>query len=302
MYSIAYVLAAYLAANLAHRILIFFRCRNWEKKITRDSSGIFSDAHPYNMGDGKIAILFIHGFADTPRVFYRMVQRLADTGDFSCYVIRLPGSGEIFAKAAKVTLEDMLVHIQQQTEQLRAKHETVFLAGHSMGAALALATYFEKPASMDGVIALTPLIQVSRSQSPVLPAYVWYLLSSIIFALSPVFESCFSADGIADDDPDFKYQRDRFIPFATYRTIFRLVKLLKTRAHKVTVPLFAVLAGKDRVVDTNAANAWLNKCPAEKTIMLLPESKHTVLLGPEWLKITDSIAFFIKNNASYDHE
>jgi pimeloyl-ACP methyl ester carboxylesterase len=75
-----------------------------------------------------------------------------------------------------------------------------------------------------------------------------------------VFESCFPVNVLTADGAAIAYQRDRFIPFATYCGLFDLTDRLHGREAEVRVPIFAVLVPDDRVVNTDAARAWLAGC------------------------------------------
>jgi carboxylesterase len=286
-------LFVWLGLNLLHAAWVETRRRLWEKRLTRDQDGLLPGAAAYSAGHGAVAILLIHGFADTPAIWKRLTERLAATGSFTCRAMRLPGSAEPAGRAKRQSLGLWREAVDRELATLRATHDVVWVAGHSLGAALAIDAALRAPGSVAGVIALAPLIHVSRRRSPVLPPRVWFLSARLALALSPTFESCFSAQGTAVDDPSFTYTRDRFIPFCVYRGLFDLVRANSGRARDLKQPVFAVTAERDSVVDTPAALRWLADCPGPKDLRPRNDIGHVIPLEIGWQALADAIAAFI---------
>ena len=81
--------AVWLATNLLHGLWVGLRRRAWEKRAHRGPSGLLPDAAAYRIGNGPVALLFIHGFADSPCIWRRMTRRLAEGERFTCRAMRL---------------------------------------------------------------------------------------------------------------------------------------------------------------------------------------------------------------------
>lgn len=296
VYTFIILLFLWLIANAAHTAWVETRRFFWEKRIMRRPDGLLPGAASFRVGDGPVAVLFIHGFADTPCVWQRMAKRLAAKGPFTCRALRLTGSAEPAARAKKQSLQLWRAQIADELVRLRETHTEVWLAGHSMGGALALDAALRHPDMVAGVAAFAPLITVSRKRSPLLPPDVWFRIARVALCLSPTFESPFSADGVAADDPSFTYKRDRFIPFCVYRGLFELIRSNCGQAGRFQKPLFAVTAGHDSVVDTAASLRWLAGCPGPKEIRELPDTGHVIPLEPGWESLTDGLAVFIQKS------
>jgi carboxylesterase len=293
MKTLLQLLAVWFIADAVHYLWIAVRQRRWERKIQRDVAGVREGALAYTCGAGPVAVLWVHGFADTPTTFQRMASRLSASGTFTCRAMRLPGAGEPTAQTAKITLADWRAAVAREIAELRQNHEQIWLIGHSLGGALALNAALRSPADVTGVVALSPLIQVSRRRSPILPPHVWFRLANASFPFSKTFESCFKVNAVAADDTHYTYIRDRFIPFATYRNLFALIKELQPRAAEMRVPVLALLAVEDRVVDTPAAQKWFADVTSPKQVRLLPDVAHELPLENGWEKTSDEIAAFI---------
>lgn len=296
------LLASWLLANLVHALWIRVRMRRSEATVRRDAQGLREGARPYTVGSGPVAVLWVHGFADTPAVFRRMAERLAATGAFTCRAMRLPGAGEPVRQSAKVTLADWRGSIRRELRELQRSHAQVWMAGHSLGAGLALRTALDPDAGVAGVLALAPLLRVSRRRAPVLSAETWFRLAQGALLFSRTFESCFAVNVLAADDPAFVPTRDAFIPFATYRNLFALIRDLRPRAADLRLPVFVALAEDDRVVDNAAAVAWFDAVPTPRAVRTLPGAAHALPLECGWKSLTDDLAAFILGPRGHSSE
>ena len=293
MITLAVLCGVWLGVNLLHAVWVETRRHFWERRVSRDPSGLLSEASAYRIGNGPVALLFIHGFADTPCIWRRITRTLAAKGNFTCRAMRLPGSGEPAVYAKRQSLPRWRAQVADEIIRLRETHASVWLVGHSLGAALALDAAMRLPGMVDGVAALAPLIAVSRRRSPLLPPGVWFFLARAALCLSPTFESPFSSTGEAVDDPGFTYQRDRFIPFAVYRSLFSLIRCNRRQASRLRCPLFAVTSARDAVVDTPEALRWLAACRGPKEIREWTETGHVIPLETGWQALTDDLAAFV---------
>ena len=293
LYSVGILVGLWLTVNLVHAVWVYTRRVLWERHIQRGPDGLLLDAAGYQIGEGTVAVLFIHGFADTPRVWWRFASRLAGKGAFTCRVMRLPGCAESLRQARKQSLVSWRTQVADEVIRLREHHDQVWVVGHSMGGALALDVAIRQQDIVDGVAVFAPLIDVSRARAPLLHPATWFRLAQLIFALSPTFESPFSVEAVAVDDPSFRYTRDRFIPFGVYRGLFALVRSNRRQATRLKQPLFAVTAMVDAVVDTPAALRWLTRCPVPKEIHDLAQVGHVIPLERGWQELADQLATFI---------
>ena len=288
------VLTLWLGANLLHAAWVGARRSLWERRHARDGQGLLPLAAAHACGRGATALLFIHGFADTPRIWLRVAERLAGAGPFTCRAMRLPGSGEPARAAKRQTLEVWRRAVDEELDRLRAAHERVWLVGHSMGGALAFDAALRRPAAVDGVAAFAPLLRVSGRRAPLLPPAAWFRLATATLALSPTFESCFSPDAVAIDDPAFTYPKDRFIPFCVYRALFALIRSNRGRAAELGCPVCAFLSARDAVVDTPAALRWLDGCRGAKRVRVLDGVGHVLPLEACWRELADELADFVR--------
>ncbi len=294
MYSWLTIPFAWLGADLLHFAWIAARRSAWERITARAPDGLRADAAAFTVGQGPVAVLLVHGFADVPAVFHGLATELAAGGGLTCRAMRLPGAGEPLAAAARVTEGVWLEAVTRETRELRRTHARVWLLGHSLGGALVLAAVLKDPGLADGIVVLAPLLRVSRARSPVLPPRVWFRLAWSAFLFSRTFESCFATDVTAVDVDGWSYRRDRFIQFATYRSLFTLLDWLQPRATALRLPVLAILAGRDRVVDNAATRNWLSHGAAPRLVVdELPDTPHPIPTEPGWKEVTRRVRSFI---------
>lgn len=158
---------------------VYDRIAPEERRIlNRYSAGSIADpeAHPPNwnrtfefpVADPRGGVLLIHGLTDSPYSMRWLAQRLHSMG-YWVVAIRLPGHGTAPSGLLDFTWQDLAAATRVGARYLRtrvAANRPIYLAGYSMGAALAVeyelarAQGEELPASA-GLILLSPAIDVS---------------------------------------------------------------------------------------------------------------------------------------------
>ena len=291
--TISFLCAAWLFVNLVHAVWVETRRHLWERRITRQPNGLLPEADAYQVGNGPIALLFIHGFADTPCLWRRITRRLAANGAFTCRAMRLPGSAEPAARSKLQSLEIWRAHVDDELARLHEAHKTVWVIGHSLGGTLALDAALRHPVLVDGVAALAPVFEISRQCLPLFPPPVWFSIARIALCLSPTLESPFSDDNVAADDPLFVHKRDRFIPFRAYCAVVDLTRAIRNQSTRPACPLFAVESEQDPIVDGPAALRWMDACTGPKEVIKLTNAGHLIPLEKGWQEGTDAFAAFV---------
>ncbi|MCL7713997.1 alpha/beta hydrolase [Stenotrophomonas mori] len=99
---------------------------------------------------GRKGVLLIHGLTGTPMEMRLLGKGLANAG-YTVHGLQLPGHcGDADALVA-TTWEDWYAGVEQAAEALRARVDTLFVGGLSMGAVLALALAAQRPELVAGV-------------------------------------------------------------------------------------------------------------------------------------------------------
>ncbi|MFP6605606.1 MAG: alpha/beta fold hydrolase, partial [Myxococcota bacterium] len=117
------------------------------------------DASAYDLapegGDGRVGALCLHGLTGTPYEVRPIAEALAARGIHARGPV-LPGHDAGPEELARVPFTVWIEAAREEIEKLRAQHETVFVAGLSMGGLAALAVASEGRADAIAVVA-TPL-------------------------------------------------------------------------------------------------------------------------------------------------
>ncbi|MCA1950007.1 MAG: alpha/beta fold hydrolase [Treponema sp.] len=115
---------------------------------------IIRGAEPFYFAGEKNApgVLLIHGFTGTPKEMRWMGEYLNRTEGFSCLGPRLAGHATNLDDMIRSTHRDWMASVEEAYYLLRDRTNTIYLAGLSMGAALAL--LFGSILPVQGVIAM----------------------------------------------------------------------------------------------------------------------------------------------------
>jgi len=123
-------------------------------------------AEPFCLKSGPIAFLLLHGFTGTPYEMRELGQRLAEAG-YTSLGVCLAGHATRWQDLVNTTWRDWFNSALAGYEQLVGQSEAVFVAGLSMGAALALHLAAHRPVS--GVVGMSTPLQASLRQRLMIP-------------------------------------------------------------------------------------------------------------------------------------
>ena len=265
------------------------------------------DAVPFERGEGMDAVLFVHGFNDVPAVWRRFVEPFVEKG-FHVEALHLEGLGD---GRMGLWFDFPLTRWQQavtaRVNALAKDHRRVYLVGHSMGGALVLDAVYRHDrwrkgegdgacAPIAGAVLLAPLVEVSRARAPLLSAGAWFGLCRLFLPGLRCVPSVFPSVQGAEDDPTFRYRRDRFMTVSVLGAMFRLVRRLRTLdLSEITTPLQVYVAGNDRVVDTSEAKSYVASCPAVKALVEVPDAPHVLPLISDSRSLASQIADFFSS-------
>lgn len=250
--------------------------------------GVRSGAAAYALGEGRTAILFVHGFGSSPATFRLIASDLAARG-YACRALRLPGFSERLEGRMRADDAAWRATLDAEIAALRATHEHVFLAGHSMGGALAIGYALDHPDAIDGLVLIAPLIRVSTRRSLGLPSRNLFLAARRVLPADTVLGTTFPVDLHAKDE-DHVELRDRFLPVSAYDAMFRVADRIADRAGDLRLPVLMVVPGSDRVVSRRAALDYFARIGSpRKFLHHAPRAGHVVPLDYGWQEVASAI-------------
>lgn len=282
-----------LGAKVAYSSIVQYRADKWEATLRRDAGGLREGFRSYTVGQGRTAILMVHGFGSSPGVFQNVASALAERG-YTCRAMCLPGYGLSAHEFAKAGRAQWLAAINDEVARLSADYDHVWLLGHSMGASLAIDYVSGGSRAVDGVVLLAPLIQVSNKRSPILAARTYYELGRHVFAPDELVESAFSPD-FHTNEPVANQDNVPFTPFAVFGQVFDIMDSIGRHPAGLTIPTLMVLADDDKVVDSRAAERYFSQVgAARKDLMHVAHSGHIVPLDNGWEHVVERVDSFVR--------
>jgi len=231
----------------------------------------------------KPAVLLIHGFTGSRTAMLPWAQALESAGfDTLCPV--LPGHETSWQDMIGRNFSEWILATEQSFDELAATHEQVFVAGLSMGGALAL--HLATRRNVAGVSLVNPGLVVD---SPLAP-YTKYL-RRMVRSVAPI------SNDIAKRGADEKaYGRT---PVAAVHQLYQLFAQTRSRLGLVTAPVQLFRSTVDNVVSDASVHALtegLNPGTLAEHHQLL-HSKHVATLDYDAAQIFEESARFFHHLA-----
>lgn len=155
------------------------RERAFRERFPRNADGVIGGAEPRTyVGDGRRAVLLIHGYNDSPQSVDHIARAIHAAG-WTVRVPLLPGHGRSLEAFSQWSESDLLRAVREEYTALRTTHGTVVVGGLSMGGALACWLAAESDAA--GALLYAPMLYVPRTMDLVVStARLWSLLTRYV--------------------------------------------------------------------------------------------------------------------------
>ncbi len=112
-------------------------------------------AEPFAADRGRVGVVLCHGFTGSPQGLRGWGEALAASG-VSVRLPRLPGHGTTWQEMNRTTWDEWYGEVDAAFGELRERCSSVFVAGLSMGGALALRLAEQHGATSPGSCSSTP--------------------------------------------------------------------------------------------------------------------------------------------------
>ncbi len=286
-------IAGVVTARAAYPAWTRMRAAQREAGESFDAEGVRAGMQAFHVGEGRVALILLHGFASGPSVFRFLAPVLAEAG-FACRVPRLPGFGERVARMCAVHEGDWRLAALAEIERARAESDAVWLVGHSMGGTLALDLAQTHPGLLDGLILLAPLIEVSARRSMGLPPERMFHAVSRVLTGDTILGTAFPVDLHARAD-GVDELRDRFLPMSMYAAMFRLASAVRARPRALPIPVLMVVPGGDKVVSRRASREYFDSLAAPRKLCMEDvNAGHVLPLDYGWRDIATAMIHFVR--------
>lgn len=237
-------------------------------------------AEPYVAGDGPVGVLLCHGFTGSPVSLRPWAEHLAAAG-FRVRLPRLPGHGTDWREMNLTTWSDWYACVEGECRTLLAECEVVFLAGLSMGGALALRLAAQFGDRIAGLALVNPAVTSADRRMAAVP-----LLRRITPSLAAIGDDI-AKPGVSEE----AYPRT---PLRALASMIDLWQTIGAELAQVSQPLLLFVSHVDHVVDPSSAKLILRQVDStDVTLTPLARSYHVATLDYDAEQIfSDSEAFF----------
>jgi carboxylesterase len=199
----------------------------------------------------------------------------------------LPGHDSGPEALAKVPYTAWIEAAREEIARLRVEHESVFVAGLSMGGVTTLAVASEGLADAIAVVA-TPLRLRPAPLAALIPVaqYVYPYLSK--------------REGSDIQDPAARARHPGYkkMPLRSLHELMKMQRWLRNRLSRISVPIFVGHGSLDRTVDPRDAHTLAAAVSSDdRRLLMLKNSGHVVPVDYDGPQLSEEIASFFQARA-----
>ena len=244
-----------------------------------NSEGLVLPGEKYG---GKIGVLVIHGFTGTPVSIAPWAKYLNQQG-YTVHAPRLPGHGTNWQEMNETTWPDWYKCVEDSYISLRDKCDRVFVAGFSMGGALALKLCQIRGAEIEGLLLVNPSIHDKRFQLKFTPILKYFI---------PSIKGRRVSDVAKPNPPKHSYGRT---PLKALDSLRKLWKLVERDLYLVDLPVMVGYSINDHVVDPENSDTVIeNIYSVDIREVIFEKSFHNVALDYEVDLLNEQSKIFIE--------
>jgi len=240
------------------------------------------------LSGGKIGVLVIHGFTGSPVSIAPWANYLNQIG-YTVHAPCLPGHGTNWEEMNETTWVDWYKSIEDSYLALREKCDRIFIAGFSMGGALALRLCQIRGSELEGLLLANPSIHDRRFILKLTP---------VLKYLIPSLKGKRVTDVAKPNPPKHSYGRT---PLKALDSLRKLWKLVEGDLYLIDLPVMIGYSINDHVVDPANSETIIESIYSEDIREIIFErSFHNVALDYESDLLNEQSQIFIEEVLSGD--
>ncbi|WP_432135581.1 MULTISPECIES: alpha/beta hydrolase [unclassified Streptomyces] len=241
---------------------------------------VLPGAEPYRHEGGEVGVLLCHGFTGSPQSLRPWAEHLAGHG-LSVSLPLLPGHGTRWEDMQLTGWPDWYAEVDRELRVLRERCTEVFVAGLSMGGALALRLAARHGDAVRGVVVVNPANKVHG-----LSAYALPVARHLVRTTKGI-----ASDIARPDGAELGYDR---VPLHAAHSLRNFFRLVDGELPQVTQPLLLLRSPQDHVVPPADSARVLNRVSSvDVTEILLEQSYHVATLDYDADRIFEESLSFI---------
>ena len=216
-------------------------------------------------GNSKVGVLLIHGFTGTPKSVEPWAYELNSAG-FTAHVPRLAGHGSDWREMRRFDWGDWLDSVDEALKNLAAEVDEIFIAGFSMGGALALRLAEIYPELISGLMLLNPTI------------YDNHIRMTFAKYLAPFIPSI-KSEGTDVAKPDAPITSQQRLSIHAANSLHEFRHIVRKDLNLIKTPMKIFLSKQDHVVPPSNGLLIANSVQSERVeITYFEKSYHVVTL------------------------
>ncbi|MFF4711670.1 alpha/beta hydrolase [Streptomyces eurythermus] len=240
---------------------------------------VLPGAEPYRHEGGEVGVLLCHGFTGSPQSLRPWAEHHAAHG-LTVSLPLLPGHGTRWTDMQLTTWQDWYAEVDRELRALADRCSRVFVAGLSMGGALALRLAARHGGRVAGAVVVNPANKVHGLSAYALPV-ARHLVRSTKGIASDI-----AKQGAAE----LGYDR---VPLHAAHSLRRFLHRVDGELPQVTQPLLLLRSAEDHVVPAADSARVLSRVSSrDVTEIVLEHSYHVATLDMDADRIfEESLAF-----------
>ncbi len=196
---------------------------------------VLPGAEPVDLPAGPVGVLLCHGFTGTPQSMRPWAEHLSAAG-LTVRAPRLPGHGTRWQDMNRTGFSDWYGELERSFDDLRARCESVFVMGLSMGGTLSLRLAELRSSEVAGVVVVNASLASERKDIKLAP-YIAKVLPSM-----PGIASDIKKPGVTE----LAYDK---VPLRALVSLQRTWPVVVQELHRITCPVLVYRSRVDHVVE-----------------------------------------------------
>lgn len=260
------------------------RARGYKGSKLGEIVKIIEGAEAFELGEGPVGALLVHGFTGSPHSMRGIGEYLAERG-VAVKAPLLPGHGTRWEDLNAVTVEDWVATVEEGFHEMAAEHDEVFIVALSFGAALSLDLAARYPDGVAGIVTLAGFVQTKDPRRFLAP-----VIKRLVRSLPGVGD-----DIAAPDIHEIAYDR---LPTAGAHQMLKMLKRARLGLRAVTAPILIMHGRNDKtVLPFNAYVIHDGVGSTDKEIVYMEKSAHVITLDYDKDEVYERTYDFIKDRS-----
>ncbi|KUM82123.1 alpha/beta hydrolase [Streptomyces curacoi] len=240
---------------------------------------VLPGAEPYRHAGGEVGVLLCHGFTGSPQSLRPWAEYLAERG-LTVSLPLLPGHGTRWEDLRLTGWQDWYAEVDRELRNLRDRCARVFVAGLSMGGALALRLAAKHGEGVAGVMVVNPANKVHGRYARTLP-----VSRHLVRTVKGI------TGDIAKGGVEVGYDR---VPLHAAHSLRNFFRLVDGELPQVTQPLLVLRSAQDHTVPAADSARILSRVSStDVTQIVLEQSRHVATLDHDADRIFEESLGFI---------